>query len=381
MGTTLTGTTPQDTYDSLIKVTDNGPISGTAKYLSDGLGNDSTLALSTTAVGVGTNTPSNFLQVTDPNSSVSGAQLTLEGRATGYGAGVVFSSRVDNASGALVPMAKITGDGEDSWTSTAATQDAGMRFSTATNGSLTEKMRINTAGNVGIGTSAPTQKLHVYEASVASQAYLLVENNRARNAAVYTKTTAGGFYAGTSIGTDTLCYQIYDDSAGERLRVTSDGYLRMASGSLGIQFNGDTAAANALDDYEEGTWTPVLRGSSTEGTYEQATFFALYTKIGRQVTLNAQINLASSITGGGTGYLQITGLPFAKSTNQEALGSCWFSGVDFTGSFVVPRFVSTAGAGSVIYFIESVDNGSVLDLPISGIAANDIINFSLTYFV
>ena len=51
MGTTLTGTTPQDTYDSLIKVTDNGPLSGTAKYLSDGLGNDSVLALSTSKVG------------------------------------------------------------------------------------------------------------------------------------------------------------------------------------------------------------------------------------------------------------------------------------------------------------------------------------------
>jgi hypothetical protein len=51
MGTTLTGTTPQDTYDSLIKVTDNGPLSGTAKYLSDGLGNDSALALSTGNIG------------------------------------------------------------------------------------------------------------------------------------------------------------------------------------------------------------------------------------------------------------------------------------------------------------------------------------------
>ena len=57
MGTTLTGTTPQDTYDSLIKVTDNGPLSGTAKYLSDGLGNDSALALSTSRVGIGTATP------------------------------------------------------------------------------------------------------------------------------------------------------------------------------------------------------------------------------------------------------------------------------------------------------------------------------------
>ena len=52
MGTTLTGTTPQDTYDSLIKVTDNGPLSGSLKVLTDGLGNDSTLSLSTTAASI-----------------------------------------------------------------------------------------------------------------------------------------------------------------------------------------------------------------------------------------------------------------------------------------------------------------------------------------
>jgi hypothetical protein len=63
MGTTLTGTTPQDTYDSLIKVTDNGPLSGTAKYLSDGLGNDSALALSTGNIGIGTTSPSTKLHV------------------------------------------------------------------------------------------------------------------------------------------------------------------------------------------------------------------------------------------------------------------------------------------------------------------------------
>ena len=44
----------------------------------------------------------------------------------------------------------------------------------------------------------------------------------------------------------------------ERMRITSDAYVRLASGTGGIQFNGDTAAANALDDYEEGTWTPNL---------------------------------------------------------------------------------------------------------------------------
>ena len=74
MGTTLTGTTPATTYDSLIKVTDNGPLSGTAKYLSDGLGNDSVLALSTAAVGIGTTDPQTILN--DFSTSARGLAIS-----------------------------------------------------------------------------------------------------------------------------------------------------------------------------------------------------------------------------------------------------------------------------------------------------------------
>jgi hypothetical protein len=52
MGTPLTGTTPQDTYDALIKVGDNGIITGSLKTLSDGFGNDTALALSDSAASV-----------------------------------------------------------------------------------------------------------------------------------------------------------------------------------------------------------------------------------------------------------------------------------------------------------------------------------------
>ena len=69
-----------------------------------------------------------------------------------------------------------------------------------------------------------------YQPLTNSTSYLTVKNNRARNAAVYTETTNGGFYAGTSIGTDTFNYQIYDGVAGSaRLTISSTGAATFSS--------------------------------------------------------------------------------------------------------------------------------------------------------
>jgi hypothetical protein len=88
------------------------------------------------------------------------------------------------------------------------------------------------SGSVGIGTTSPSTKLHVYEALTNTTAYLTIQNNRARNAAVYTQTTNGGFYAGTSIGTDTFNYQIYDAVAGAaRLTISSTGNVGIGTTS------------------------------------------------------------------------------------------------------------------------------------------------------
>lgn len=52
MGTTLTGKIVADTYDSLLKVTDNNTITGTKKRVTDGFGNDTPLLLSSTDVQI-----------------------------------------------------------------------------------------------------------------------------------------------------------------------------------------------------------------------------------------------------------------------------------------------------------------------------------------
>ncbi len=87
------------------------------------------------------------------------------------------------------------------------------------------------------------------------------------------------------------------DSVGsqEKLRILPAG---------GITFNGDTAAANALDDYEEGTWTPNW-ASLTLGN---GTSTGKYVKVGRLVHVTAYFQMGSTSVMGSK--LESTNLPF-----------------------------------------------------------------------
>ncbi len=97
----------------------------------------------------------------------------------------------------------------------------------------------------------------------------------------------------------------------ERLRITSTGQVRLAG--AGITFNGDTATANELDDYEEGTFTPTVIGSTTAGTATYSTQSGIYTKIGRLVTATIFLGYAG---GTGTGDLSLSGLPFSVNNGH-----------------------------------------------------------------
>lgn len=103
-------------------------------------------------VGINLNNPVSELHIKDPNSAVSDAQITIEGRQSAYGAGISFQSPL-GTSGSLKEMARITADGEDAWTSTdSASQDSGLRFFTTLNGVTTEKVRINATGNIVVNS-------------------------------------------------------------------------------------------------------------------------------------------------------------------------------------------------------------------------------------
>jgi hypothetical protein len=195
-------------------------------------------------------------------------------------------------------------------------------------------MTLDAAGNLGVGTTSSLKA--VTSASNTTTNYqftardtrsmainvgggIAFEGNdgsiadRAFSAIIGAKENAtSGNYAGYLA----FYSRANGSSPTESARITSDGYLRMASGSGGIQFNGDTAAANALDDYEQGTWTPTdASGAGLTITSAEAK----YTKVGNLVFVRAG-SITYPATADGTSAT-IGGLPFTNSAGDVTTGS------------------------------------------------------------
>ena len=89
----------------------------------------------------------------------------------------------------------------------------------------------------------------------------------------------------------------------------------------GLKFNGDTAAANGLDDYEEGTFTPALEFTGTTNiSYSGSSRNAEYVKVGNLVYIRLFVNGTSS--GTNTGQLKVTGLPFTPNSGGYGRHAC-----------------------------------------------------------
>ena len=103
----------------------------------------------------------------------------------------------------------------------------------------------------------------------------------------------------------------------------------------GVYF-GSTSADNYLDDYEEGTWTPVMRDATTGGNVAgAANLSGLYTKIGRHVNLTIRVINVSKTGLTATNDIYITGLPFAASDLSPSfrhIGSVESTRIDYGNS-------------------------------------------------
>ena len=108
-------------------------------------------------LGVGTTAPGRRLEVLAPDGEA--ARLYRNGNGLNWGVNIKFA--LNNSANGLVDYAGVHGQIANP---ASGAEGGNLLFTTATAGQLTEKMRLDSAGNVGIGTTAPTSKLTVYDA-------------------------------------------------------------------------------------------------------------------------------------------------------------------------------------------------------------------------
>ena len=221
--------------------------------------------------------------------------------------------------------------------------------------------RVNVGERVGIGVSSPSQLLHL-----SSTGFPTIRVTDADNSTFFDVTNSDGDIIlkgdeGNSFANSAIRFNI--DGA-EKARIQSGG---------GISFNGDTAAANALDDYEEGTFIP----SFVNGTFTYGNRAARYIKIGNQVAAHYLLSWTAK-SGGGS--LQVA-LPFVTGgTAQDRYCGTfgYLSGLYNDGNKQLVATTSGNGApNAAVYIINN--NAPPTGADVSNLSATGEFQLSIVY--
>jgi hypothetical protein len=253
------------------------------------------------------------------------------------------------------------------WTALDTDVDAYMSFSAYTNNVLIEHMRLMPTGNMGIRTTMPNGSLTIADGNraqfefypeYATDANLIINFDRTTDTFQKFMMSASSheFYIGTgSSGTGAV----------RKVAITGDGIL----------FGGDTAAANALDDYEEGTFTVTsIRNAVGE---DSGGWNARYVKIGSLV--HVTISTSTYVRHVGSGYgnnqqFRITSnLPF---TPVSAGGSQ----VAHTRTLADPEKIALSWkSGSAAIYLNQVGLNNVYEVSDNVVTGNTQTNITLIW--
>jgi len=188
------------------------------------------------------------------------------------------------------------------------------------------------------------------------------------------------------LGTNTCGFRFLDASNIVRPATASDGAANDNAISLGDAtsrfkdltlsgniYLGGTGSANALDDYETGTWTPTVNEGTVSGTNTK------YTKVGRKVFIQGYLDTFSDRTSANA--IVVSGLPFTSSSTQTSTGSIMYRYIDQpTSYYQISPFVSTNVSSFVFYTMG--DNQNWVQVSHDELAsANSRIYISITYTV
>ena len=215
-------------------------------------------------VGIGTSAPSEKLEVHGTEAS-GGVEILLVNEGDGG-----ISTTPYTSIKSLLNSVRDGGEirfGRDSNYGSAGTADSNLQFYTALDSTNTERMRIDSSGNVGIGTTSPTAMLELFKAGTTQ-----IKNAYSSTKYSLFGRTGGNYYWSAYEGGANLIFSTSasDNATTEAMRIDSSGHVtkplqpavqaymtgtqsNIATGVVTVQLNAEIYDVNS--DFNTGTYT------------------------------------------------------------------------------------------------------------------------------
>ena len=232
-------------------------------------------------------------------------------------------------------------------------------------------------GAIGIGSSSPKTELNIATNNSGQGPKLTLENT---DTAITSNDIIGqiDFYANDAssngTGAKVNIKAIATSTAGTITALTfgtadstsATGSERVRINHHGLTFNGDTAAANALNDYERGTFDPVLTAATPPTSVTYTSRMGVYEKVGNIVHFTIALEVGSY--SGGSGTAQVSGLPYTIGSTGDFTQNFPLFTIAQYGThinFTRTNAVGRGARGGTFFIFRSDDNSGSTDEPIS----------------